>query len=187
MKFYIKIVFLLMSIVWLPNCKPKMIDIEPSVFSIEKEFRPYFNTFLKEAAERNVIIDTTNLIMRLNKSISTDKCGTCNQFLNSPKQQKTIEIYTSEATCWGIATTNAKEALIFHELGHCLLGRIEHTNETFTDGSPKSIMIANNADLYIPCVYVLDDMPENCNKTGRRKYYIDELFNPATPKPSWAK
>lgn len=166
---------------------PKTVDIEPSIFSIEKEFRPYFNSFLKEAAERNVTIDTTNLIIRLNKTISTNKCGTCTQFIKNPKQQKTIEIYTSAATCWGIATNNGKEALVFHELGHCILGRIDHKNDTFADGSPKSIMVANNSDLYNPCIYVLDDIPENCNKTNRRKYYIDELFNPATPKPIWAK
>ena len=168
------------------SCK-KETSASPSAFSIEKEFRPYFNSFIKEANARNIKIDTTNLIIKFNNSSVKDRCGSCTQSSKNPSQQKTIEIFTVVTTCWSIANNQAREALIFHELGHCLLDRINHKNDTFADGTPKSIMVANNTDLYIPCVYVLDEDPTKCNKTVRRQYYIDELFNPNTPTPSWAK
>lgn len=168
------------------SCK-KEIESKPAMFTIEKELRPYFDTFLKEAKLRNVKIDTTNLILKFNSILTSDKCGTCTQNPQKTSEQKTIEIFKSVASCWTTATTNGREALVFHELGHCLLGRINHKNTTFADGSPQSIMIANNTDLYTPCVYVLDEDPTKCNKTTRRQYYIDELFNPNAAKPDWAK
>lgn len=160
----------------------------PAVFQIEKQYRVYFDNFLKEAKLRNIKIDTTNLIIKsiTENSKSKEACGTCTQTINKPSIQKTIEINVKDPSCWQTATNNAREVLVFHELGHCLLGRIEHKSDIFPDGSPKSIMFPDNRDLYSPCVYAIDDS-NNCNKTERRKYYIDELFNPNTPKPSWVK
>jgi hypothetical protein len=181
-----KFAFLLFVNFALLSCK-KEAETSPAIFTIDKELRPYFNAFLKEAKLRNKIIDTTNLILKFNNNLTTSKCGTCTQYLGKPARQKSIEIFKSTDSCWLTATTNGREALVFHELGHCLLGRIEHKNTTFSDGSPQSIMIASNTDLYTPCVYVLDDDPTKCNKTARRQYYIDELFNVNTPQPSWVK
>lgn len=175
-----------LTILILTTCKQKVEPVAPTIYSIEKQFQPFMKSFLKEAAERNINIDTTNLIIKLNDQLKVDKCGTCTYSTKNKNSQKTIEIYTNILTCWPVATYNAKEALVFHELGHCLLGRINHKNDTFADGSPKSIMIANNQELYSPCVYVIDDNPEACNKTVRRKYYIDELFDVNTSKPAWA-
>jgi hypothetical protein len=169
------------------TCKQKVEPIAAPIYAIEKQFQPFMNSFLKEAAERNIRIDTTNLIIKLNDQLKVDKCGTCTYSAKNKNSQKIVEIYTNVLTCWPVATYNAKEALIFHELGHCLLGRIDHKNDTFADGSPKSIMVANNQELYSPCVYVIDDNPVACNKTIRRKYYIDELFDVNAPKPAWAE
>jgi hypothetical protein len=74
--------------------------------------------------------------------------------------------------------------LVFHELAHCLLKRIDHKNELFKDGSPKSIMHASIREFYSNCVYPIDD---NCNKSSRREYYINEVFNENTPSPLWVK
>lgn len=40
---------------------------------------------------------------------------------------------------FGIADYTVKKLLVFHELGHCLLGR-EHKDDIYPDGCPKSIM-----------------------------------------------
>ncbi|MES2795912.1 MAG: hypothetical protein V4683_08105 [Bacteroidota bacterium] len=169
------------------TCK-KETPTEPTILKMDSQFRPFFNSFLKEAKERNVSIDTTNLILTVAKSSNnlSEPCGTCTQKLDNQNAQKIIEINSSNSACWQIATDNAKEALIFHELGHCLLGRIEHKTEKFSDGSPKSLMHPDNFDLYSPCTYAIDGS-NDCNKTSRRKYYMDELFNPNTPSPDWAK
>jgi hypothetical protein len=167
------------------SCAPEK-AAEPTVFSIEATLKPFVASFLKEAKARNVKIDTTNLILKLNTTAVTDKCGTCMQSNNKGSSQKTVEIFNNVVTCWQLATYNGKEALVFHELGHCLLNRIEHKDDKFANGSPKSIMVSANTDLYTPCVYVIDGNVDACNKTARRKYYIDELFDPKTPTPSWA-
>ena len=36
--------------------------------------------------------------------------------------------------------------------------------------------------LYSPCAYPIDD---SCNQLYKRDYYLDELFDPATPVPGW--
>jgi hypothetical protein len=70
-----------------------------------------------------------------------------------------------------------KEELIFHELGHGLLGR-KHLNETLENGDWKSIMCGGEK---------VNGRPWNINYKGmRRDYYIDELFNQSTPAPEFA-
>jgi hypothetical protein len=168
--------------------KEKEIILEPTVFQIEPNYRIYFSNFIFEARLRGITIDTTNLIIRTAKNSANLKetCGTCAQDLNNKKIQKIIEINALNDFCWGKTNYLAKEALIFHELGHCILGRINHKNELFANKSPKSIMISDDRDLYIPCNYQIDD-DTDCNKTNRRKYYLDELFDPKTTIPNWAK
>lgn len=60
-----------------------------------------------------------------------------------------------------------QEALIFHELGHCLLGREHQTNFTirFSDGCPDSLMYP----YLIRSCYI-----------KHRNYYIKELFDKST-------
>ncbi len=170
------------------TCKKETTIIAPSIYQVDKEFKGYVATFILEANLRNIKIDTTNLILTSAKATSKlfETCGTCTQTIKRPEYQKTIEINSNNSVCWQLATYNAKEALVFHELGHCLLGRTNHRTDTFPDGTPKSIMFPDNTDLYSPCVYAIDDT-NNCNKIERRKYYLDELFNTNAVAPSWAK
>jgi hypothetical protein len=91
--------------------------------------------------------------------------------------------------CWQNEPDQNKEALIFHELGHCLLNR-GHKDDVFPSGAPKSLMITQIDGPYQPCDYVLSDDPEavkKCNLTVRRPYYLDELFNEnLSDVPDWA-
>src|SRR6187551_834723 len=48
----------------------------------------------------------------------------------------------------------------------------------------ECLMFPDDIALYAPCVYSLGSA---CNFSYRRPYYIDELFNPSTPVPDWAK
>ncbi len=84
--------------------------------------------------------------------------------------------------CW--ENNYQKEALLFHEMGHCFLGRPDN-NELLPSGDPKSLMVAGDINVYSPCVYQID--PEPCNNLPRRSYYIDELFDPNTPLPDWGE
>jgi len=69
-----------------------------------------------------------------------------------------------------------KENLLFHELGHGLLGR-KHLNKILENGDWKSMMCGGDK---------VDDRPWNINYRGmRRAYYLDELFNESTPAPDF--
>jgi hypothetical protein len=190
-KFQLKIyVLLFLTALGIIGCKSKSTDAVEvmAVYKIDANLKQYVDAFFKEAKLRNIEIPQDNLIVKDSAtSNNIELCGTCSQDLKKPTKQRIIEINTLNTRCWRTIPETNREALVFHELGHCLLKRIEHKNELFVDGSPKSIMVANDTDLYSPCVYVIDDTPANCNKTARRKYYIDELFDTATPVPVWAK
>ena len=70
-----------------------------------------------------------------------------------------------------------KEDLLFHELGHALLGR-KHLNSTLENGDWKSIMCGGEK---------VNNRSWNINYRGeRRKYYLDELFNEGTSAPAFA-
>jgi hypothetical protein len=81
--------------------------------------------------------------------------GECRMYPMVPRQ-----IVINETT-WPHMTDMEKEMLVFHELGHCYLGR-EHTEELKDDSFlPKSIMY--------PSVF---SYPHYL-----KQYYINELFN----------
>jgi hypothetical protein len=167
------------------SCQKEKIEA-PAIYAVEKDFEKYIETFKAEAAKRNVKIDLTNLIVKFNANIDIEKCGQCSQKIGNALSQKTIEI-SRDAICWKDAYDQTRESLIFHELGHCILGRISHKDDLLPNKAKSSIMSTNENDQYGPCVYAIDDNIANCNKTSRREYYIDELFNPNTPVPAWAK
>jgi hypothetical protein len=156
---------------------------------VAPEFQKYVDKFFEEVISRGVNIAKENLIVKADKTTSnfSDICGKCTPSNKNSEPQKTVEINSTNSPFWKTISDNDKEALVFHELGHCLLNRITHKNDTFANGSPKSIMVANNTDLYGPCIYAFDENPTLCNKTNRRKYYVDELFDEKTAAPIWAK
>jgi hypothetical protein len=104
-------------------------------------------------------------------------CATCNSKSFDSSIQKIISINPDQ--CW--LNDYAKEALIFHELGHCILGR-DHDNGVLPNGDPKRMMIENNIGIYAPCVYAIGG-DHSCNFIFKRDYYISELFADETAIP----
>jgi hypothetical protein len=70
-------------------------------------------------------------------------------------------------------------------LGHCLLNRMVHREDKLPNGDFASIMNRAEKGLYEVCVY--DIGGGDCDKTYRREYYINELFDETTPIPDWGK
>ena len=149
------------------------------VYDVPQEFEPIVQRFIAEAAARGHQISINNLIIKYELSSSTTFCATSNVVTSANDVQKIISI--KDLSCW--QNDVQLESLIFHELGHCVLGR-EHDNTLMPKGDPRSIMYPANIALYSPCVYPLGPA---CDFLYRRAYYIDELFNPATPLPDWGK
>ncbi|QJW91029.1 hypothetical protein HNV11_17435 [Spirosoma taeanense] len=163
----------------LSECQPRE-QPEPVQYNVPAEVEPYILSFRNEAAKRSYPVSTANLIVSFGALPHTDECGQCQ--LQSGKTPR-ITLSTA-ASCWQQLSANERECLVFHELGHCLLSRI-HKTDRFPDGTYVSLMNPDNTGVYATCRYPINE--NDCDKRPRRTYYVDELFNPATPKPAWAR
>lgn len=157
------------------GCKKK----NDFVYQVPQEFESYVQKFIAEASTRGRTIVINNLIIQYDNSGSFPYCAASNVVTSRNDVQKIITV--NGHVCWQNSTQ--LETLIFHELGHCILGR-EHDMSFLPHGDPKSIMYTGDLTMYSPCVYAVSD---SCNKFYRRGYYIDELFNSSTPVPSWGQ
>jgi hypothetical protein len=151
---------------------------EPLVFRVDPELLPYLQTFYAEAELRGIEFKEENLILEFGTT-ADEICGQSTTLKGG--QRKVVII--KDSNCWLDAPTQDREALVFHELGHSLLGR-SHRNDTFTSGDAVSLMHGLNQGPYSPCVYDLGG-DGSCDKTSRRSYYLNELFDPSTPAPDW--
>lgn len=161
----------------LVGCKQEE-DFKP-IYDVPQDFQPYIDSFIHEASIRGHPIDITNLIISYDPKIEIPNCGVCNSSSMDTRVQKIISINPNLQCGYDPLEL---ENFIFHELGHCVLGRL-HNSELLPNGDPKSIMIEGNLNLYAPCIYQIDETP--CNNIFKREYYLDELFDEATPIPDW--
>ena len=152
-----------------------------AVYDVPEEFQTIVETFIEEAALRGFSYQITNLIIRYDDDVESNFCGLCNSSSMDQNIQKIILINSSK--CW--LNDAQKEALIFHELGHCFLGRL-HDTTLLPNDDPKSMMTEGNIRIYSPCIYAIGGT-NDCNFTFKRAYYLDELFNENTPTPDWAQ
>jgi len=157
------------------NSKPDL------VYDVPDEFGYIVNNFIHEAALRGHNITIKYLIIRYDSTLDNSFCAQSNVISTDPDIQKIISV-NSNVQCW---TNDAElETLIFHELGHCVLGRT-HDDELMPNHDPRSIMIENNLNLYSPCAYPLGGSCQD--NSFKRSYYLSELFDKNTPIPDWAK
>jgi hypothetical protein len=152
-----------------------------TVYDVPEEFQTIVETFIEEAALRGFNYQITNLIIRYDDDPESNYCGLCNSSSIDQNIQKIILINSSK--CW--LNDAQKEALIFHELGHCFLGRL-HDTTLLPNDDPKSMMAEGNIRIYSPCIYAIGGT-NDCNFTFKRTYYLDELFNENAPTPDWAQ
>jgi hypothetical protein len=151
------------------------------VYDVPADLQPIVDRFIEEATLRGVTITIDNLIIRYDNSAGNTVCGSCNSESVTDNVQKIISIATN-SSCWDDPLE--LEALIFHELGHCKLGRL-HDNTLLPNGDPKSLMVENDVSIYAPCIYPIDNKP--CDNSFKRDYYLDELFDQNTPVPPWGE
>lgn len=151
------------------------------VYRVPEELAPYVNNFFSEGEARGATLNRNNLIVEFGDIKEDLLCGSCNSISTDPQIQKVITV-DNTLKCWD--NNEELEALIFHEMGHCILGR-PHNDNLLPNGDPVSLMISNSIDAYAPCIYPINDDP--CNNTFKREYYLDEIFDPATPVPAWVR
>jgi len=142
---------------------------------VDSAFADYLQRFENEAATRgrHFDLDNTGLIIEFG-NLKDGYAG-----LTHYENPIRIEI---DKKYWNAISNYAgadlmKEDLLFHELGHGLLGR-SHLNSTLENGDWKSIMCGGDK---------VNDRAWNINYKGeRRKYYLDELFDESTLQPAFA-
>ena len=158
----------ILVVLFLSSCKE-------SEYRVNSDFADYLQRFEDEGATRGRTFDfeSSGLIIEFGK-LDKDVAG-----LTHYENPIRIEI---DKTYWNNISKTAgadmmKENLIFHELGHGVLGR-KHLNTTLENGDWKSIMCGGDK---------VNNRSWNINYRGeRRKYYLDELFNESTIAPDFS-
>lgn len=181
-----KPIFYILFLFQLIACKTDMAVAPTLVYQVPAEIEVYVDKFIEEAKIRGIDIKKENLLAEFFTVSQGDICGQCSQATNNPdKSQKKITI-VKNTICWTSAKIQSRETLVFHELGHCWLGRMAHKDSFLPNGVAASIMSTRNDNPYSPCEYDITGNGD-CDKTARRKYYIDELFDEKTSTPTWGK
>ncbi len=133
---------------------------EDNAPTVNPELASYFSLFEEEARTRGVEIDLTsqNISATFSDIESEHTQGVCNHYSDGSKQ------ILIDITYWNNLRDIQKEFLVFHELGHCYLGR-SHDNTRSASGDCNSIMHSGEGfcrDNYNP---------------RTRDAYLDELFD----------
>ncbi|MBT8228816.1 MAG: hypothetical protein KJO50_01055, partial [Bacteroidia bacterium] len=117
-----------------------------------------FNSFEREAEERGLKIDLVGLdITGIVQNIDDNGvAGTC-------QYGSHIAHVTIDLSYWNNSSMLTREYVVFHELGHCALGR-DHDESSFNNGICQSIMNSGLGH----CI------PSYNNQNRER--YLDELF-----------
>ncbi len=160
--------------------QPADVPSQPAYYSVATELEPYVQRFRDEAQKRGKPIAINNLIVEFGQTSQQDVCGECT--LEPGKTPRVV--LTQNALCWQQASAQARECLVFHELGHCLLKR-PHLTKQFPNGSFVSLMNPDDRTVYATCTYPIGN--DGCDKRPRRAYYMDELFDNSTPTPAWGQ
>jgi hypothetical protein len=121
------------------------------------EFAPYADRFQQAAAQQGLQVPVDNLIIRFGELQNERQNGLCEL---TSDQTPTITI---RKEIWDQMDDADREELIFHEMGHCVLGR-SHKSEKSADGVPLSIMHPYRISNSVYLEY--------------RDQYLTELFNP---------
>lgn len=107
----------------------------PRRFQVPASVMPYIIEFELQATLHGKNIKIDDLIVKIKPEIASNSAvGLCYYSANG----STPEIHLLE-WYWNLASDIHRENLVFHELGHCILGR-KHDNDIGLSGVPESIM-----------------------------------------------
>lgn len=152
----------------------------PPRYEVAASVEPYVRRFVDEAQKHGKTVDATNLVVKFDTLLIGEVCGECRL---APGEPPTVRL-NPRGFCWATAGEEAREGLVFHELGHCLLRRT-HKDARLPNGLYASLMNSDDTGVYAVCTYPLG--ADACDKRPRRPYYLNELFDEKTPVPEWGK
>lgn len=154
--------------------------------NIPISIQPHVDRFVYEAEKRGLNPGISNLSVEFEINIlpgddQRNIVGSCSRSSNLDL----VKIDTLNSL-WLLSGNLGREEIIFHELGHCLLGR-EHREDKLASGDYASIMRSRGLLQYgdLSTFIGLSPGPAEA-KFYRRDYYLDELFDMETPVPCWS-
>ena len=160
-------------IILLPGCRKD----DPTV-SVDPELSNYTDRFYQEASLRNASLSAEfSAFLVDNIEGSQAACGR-GLSPNLFPEEVTFPTIFIDRDCWVELNEISREILVFHEMGHALLDR-SHTDGVLANGYQKSIMCGGTEQ---DC----SDFPDYGFCTEFREYYLDEIFDIATPEPEWS-
>jgi hypothetical protein len=160
-KFYLICLLLLYACSWQQRNK------------IPHEVQPYLKAFEQEALHRGINIDLSELRVTFDTALSRYSGNTYPLEPNAVAARKSFwspPLIILDTTLLWWKNAESCEKVIFHELGHCILNR-EHKDELLPNGEGASILNTYN------------NLTRYTQQT--RDYYLNELFYPGTPPPTW--
>jgi hypothetical protein len=163
---------LALTIFALSGCGPAFSVINNA--EIDPAFIPYVQTFLFEAEKHGYAVNK-NLINGISMHFSNEVVLPQLAFCRIYRDNLEIHVLKNK---WEDSNTAARELLIYHELGHCIMGKqhndaniilssLEHRNDNFGYTGPASIMNSHA----IPSAWY----------AGNREQYLTEFFNNIMP------
>lgn len=155
-----KVLVILSSIIFLfsVSCSSELEETEVSFQNVDEELLPFFDSFEMEGKKRGLQIDLESAgITGVIQNISDDGvAGTC-------QYGSHIAHVTIDRGFWNHSNDDFKEYVVFHELGHCYLGR-GHYDQALNNGNCASVMHSGLTD----CRIVYGE--------GSKADLLDELF-----------
>lgn len=129
------------------------------IFVVEAPLQPYFDRFINEAGNRGIDVAyaTSQVEARVGEITQPNVIGQCSW---DQTHQHSIVV---DQDYWRGANDLQREFLIFHELGHCVLGR-DHVDNSDAQGNCVSMMSSGTGNCRV--------LYTNTN----RKKLLDELF-----------
>jgi hypothetical protein len=124
---------------------------------VDSAISPLVNSFIFEATRRNRQVDLRYLAVQLGYDSNEDP-----EVIGSCRKIGDIKLVKVNPKYWETSTDSQREALVFHELAHCLLNR-EHCNEKYSDGRYVSLMSEYSG--------------KDSDYTENREKYVGELFS----------
>lgn len=153
--------FLLATPVLCITCTQEYVEPPPPLFNglVDARLIPYFQAFEEQAALRGIVVDlaVASITGDISNIQEDDVAGTCSYRSHAPNEVMIDLEY------WNKSSTLRREMVVFHELGHCYLGR-GHLETAFSNGVCTTLMNSGTSGCFV------------AYSSTNRDYYLNELF-----------
>ena len=147
-----KIISLLSILIFVSSC----VDMEITIR--DNRLEEYYQNFIDEGQDRGFYVGSVNLTLEVVPNFDDrGQLGRCKRRERVFGSERTVYIHENIVAFHDEGYNYYLEQIVFHELGHCLLGRSDTDSE-------ESIMITGGR------------IPTDLYRADRSKY-LDELFN----------